>query len=53
MKRLSYFLKFIGIMTLFIGGAGMDSTSIIAPIVMVVCGLLIALIGEHISEVYA
>ena len=53
MKAISILLKSIGITLLFTGGAGMDSVSLIAPIVMIATGLFLALIGERVSEEYA
>lgn len=45
MKKLFWIISAIGFISLLIGAAGMDSESLTVPIVMVVAGSVLFLIG--------
>lgn len=52
MRKLAKVAEAIGITMLFIGGAAMDSPSIVAPVVIAFSGLVIAFAGISIEGRY-
>lgn len=52
MRILAKVSEAIGITMLFVGGAAMDSPSLIAPVVMAFTGIAIAFAGVAIEERY-
>ena len=52
MKVLSKVLEGIGFASLMVGGAAMDSVSMVFPITLAMVGLGILFLGWHIDEEY-
>ena len=52
MKRLFWIVAAVGLISLMIGAAGMDSESLMVPVVMVVVGAVLLLIGGKGLEHY-
>lgn len=52
MKRLFFIISAIGLISLLIGMAGMDSESLMVPVVMVLVGAALLLIGGKGFERY-
>ena len=54
MKRLFFIISAVGLISLMIGAAGMDSESLMIPVAMVIVGAVLLLIGgkgvEHYGE---
>jgi len=52
MKKLFWIVSAVGLISLMIGAAGMDSASLKVPVVMVVVGAVLLLIGGKGLEHY-
>lgn len=52
MKVLAKVMESVGLIMLFIGGASMDSASLVIPIIMAFAGMAIAWGGVEIEEAY-
>ncbi len=52
MKKLFWIVSAVGIISLMLGAAGMDSESLMVPVVMVVVGAVLLLIGGKGLEHY-
>lgn len=55
MKKLFFIISAVGLISLMIGAAGMDSESLVVPVVMAIVGAVLLLIGgkgvEHYERV--
>lgn len=52
MKKLFWIVSAVGLISLMIGAAGMDSESLTVPVVMVIVGAVLLLIGGKGLEHY-
>ena len=52
MKKLFWIVSAVGLVSLMIGAAGMDSESLMVPVVMVIVGCVLLLIGGKGLEHY-
>lgn len=52
MKKLFWIVAAVGLISLMIGAAGMDSASLKVPVVMVIVGAVLLLIGGKGLEQY-